>query len=60
MNTKKNLILTSFCALLAVILAQPAKAQAINPGIIDPDAVYAGKSYNEWAAGFWRYYMSLT
>lgn len=45
--------------LLVFVLALSARAQTINPGIIDPTNTYAGKSYSEWAAGFWQYYMSL-
>jgi hypothetical protein len=59
MKTKKTLILTTTCGLLAVLLTQPAKAQTINPSVIDPTSTYAGKTYSEWSAAFWQYYMSL-
>src|SRR5262245_59339530 len=59
--TRKNrmpLAAAVFC--LLVIAALPtAKAQTINPGVIDPTNTFAGKTYSEWAAGFWQYYMSL-
>jgi hypothetical protein len=58
MKTKRTLILAITCALLTTILTLTAKAQIINPGIIDPTNAYAGKSYSQWAAGFWQYYMS--
>ena len=45
--------------LLAVALLHSAGAQTINPGIVDPTNTYAGKTYSQWAAGFWQYYMSL-
>jgi len=56
---KRTLILTTTCGLLAVLATRPAKAQTINPGVIDPTSTYAGKTYSEWSAGFWQYYMSL-
>ena len=58
MKTKNDIILAS-AFLLAVILAQPAKAQTINSGIIDPTSTYAGKNYSEWSAEWWQHYMSL-
>ena len=35
-----------------------ASAQ-INPGVVDPTNSFAGKTYNQLAAGWWQYYMSL-
>jgi hypothetical protein len=44
----------------AHILLAPCIARAQhNPGIVDPTNSYAGKTYSEWAAGFWQYYTSL-
>ena len=45
--------------LLLFLLALSARAQTINPGVIDPTSTYAGKTYSQWAAGWWQYYMSL-
>ena len=58
MKTKNDIILTGVI-LLAVILSRPAKAQRINPGVIDPGSIYAGKTYSEWSAAWWQYYVSL-
>jgi hypothetical protein len=45
--------------LLALVFTLPARAQTINPGIVDPTNAYAGKTYSEWAACWWQHYMSL-
>jgi hypothetical protein len=60
MKTKRTLMLTTTCALLAIVFTQPARAQTINPGIIDPTNTYAGKTYAEWAAAWWQHFMSLS
>ena len=59
MKTKRTQILATVFGLLVVIAPHPAKAQTINPGIIDPTSTYAGKTYAEWSAAWWQYYMSL-
>lgn len=46
--------------LLLFVLALSARAQNINPGIIDPTNTYAGKTYSEWSAAWWQHYMSLS
>jgi len=58
MKENRTLILTVGAA-LAAILTHPIKAQTINPGIIDPTSAYAGKTYSQWSAAWWQYYMSL-
>ena len=45
--------------LLAVTLLHSAGAQTINPGIIDPTNTYAGKTYSEWSAAAWQYFVSM-
>ena len=50
------LFLISAVALLIGLCG--ARAQ-INPGIVDPTNTYAGKTYNQLAAGWWQYFMSL-
>ena len=56
----RMLLAATAYVLLAVLLTQPAKAQTINPGIIDPTNTYAGKTYAEWAAAWWQHFMSLS
>ena len=59
MKTINNIILATTCPLLVAVFLLPATAQTINHGIIDPTNTYAGKTYAEWAAAWWQYYMSL-
>ena len=58
MNKKRTLIPIIAFSLLVMNYAS-LRAQTINPGIIDPTNTYAGKTYGEWAPGFWQFYMSL-
>jgi hypothetical protein len=50
--------LSAFAVALLVLDLFTASAQ-INPGIVDPTNSYAGKTYNQLAAGWWQYFMSL-
>jgi hypothetical protein len=59
MKTKRTMILTIACGVLTLFATRSANAQTLNQGIIDPTSPYAGKTYSEWVAGFWQYYMSL-
>lgn len=63
MKTKRALLpatVTTVFSFLGVLLIQPVRAQTLNPPyIVDPDQPYAGKTYSEWTAAFWRYYTSL-
>ena len=59
METKRSMILTTAFGLLAVLLAETAPAQTINPGVIDPTNSYAGKTYSEWSAAWWQHFVSL-
>lgn len=58
-RTNPRLFLANTCAWLALAVTTAAKAQTINPSIVDPTNTYAGKTYSQWASGFWQYYMSL-
>lgn len=53
LNTLPGLLLLFCTGSLA------GRAQSINPGIIDPTNSYAGRTYSQWAAGWWQHYMSL-
>jgi hypothetical protein len=64
LSTKKTgkstmLSLVAAGTLGLLLVARSVEAQNINPGIIDPTNTYAGKTYSQWQAGFWQYYMSL-
>src|ERR1039458_4963059 len=45
--------------LLAVSLINPARAQTINLGVLDPTDTYEGKTYGQWSAAHWQWLYSL-
>jgi len=51
------LVLAGF--LLVMATASSGRAAVGNPGIIPPQAVYAGLSYSEWQARWWQWVFSL-
>src|SRR5215471_483065 len=58
----KSPILNGLCMLTLAatwIGLAHGNAQSINPGIVDPTNIYAGKTYSQWSAAFWQYLMSL-
>jgi hypothetical protein len=58
-GANRTLSLTAACALLTLAASCAAQGQTRNPGVVDPDQSYAGKTYSEWATAFWQYYASL-
>jgi hypothetical protein len=45
---------------LSISLTPTSRGETIiAPGIGDPGSSYAGKTYSEWSAAWWRYLMSL-
>ncbi len=56
---RQTLCVAAACGLLMLAAAQAARAQSINPGIIDPTNTYTSKTCSEWAAAFWQHMMSL-
>ena len=47
------LVLAGF--LLVMATASSGRAAVGNPGIIPPQAVYAGLSYSEWQSRWWQW-----
>jgi hypothetical protein len=46
-------------ALALSLLAVSTASGQINQGVVDPTNSYAGRTYNQLAAGWWQYFMSL-
>lgn len=60
MKTNRTLMLMVAGGLLATMLMTNfVRAQTINLDIIDPNRAYSDKTYSDWAAAWWKYYMSL-
>ena len=58
------MIRRSILALLAAVIALmvsavPASAEVKNP-IVQPDKMFAGKTYGEWSAKWWQYAVGVT
>jgi len=59
-KARRTLRLTAARALLALAWGCAVQGQTLsNTNVIPPDQTYAGKTYGEWAAGFWQYYAGL-
>src|SRR5437899_92484 len=46
-------------ALFAVSLSAVTHAQGNNPGIVPPEANYAGRSAGEWTAAWWQWALGI-
>jgi hypothetical protein len=56
MRPVRQLALVVVCAVaMATLMALPASADAINPGVVGVSRHVAGKSYAEWSAAWWRW-----
>ena len=45
--------------MLSLALVVPAFAAAASPGVLPPTALYAGKTYGQWSADWWKYVLAI-
>src|SRR5258707_10392678 len=55
----RSSVLAVLFALFAACLTAVCDAQGTNPGIIPPEAKYAGRSSGEWTAAWWQWALGI-
>jgi hypothetical protein len=58
-QTLKTWLAATACGALVLIPIPSARAQTINPGVLDPTNTYEGKTYSEWSVAHWQWLYSL-
>jgi hypothetical protein len=58
-TTFRTLAAAVTCSTLVLASAPSARAQTLNPGVLDPTNTYEGKTYSQWSAEHWQWLYSL-